>query len=533
MVESLPRRFGKYVLQRRLGVGGMAETFVARRDDAVEQLVCVKRVLPAFNTDKDFIAQFVREARVAAKLRHSNIVGILDFGAVGSEHYMALELVDGVDMRGLLQMEKGERLDPELTALIGIQMAYALEYAHAAEVVHRDVTPSNILLSTHGEVKLADFGVAKALSGQSVATATGFIKGKVPYMAPEQMRGADIDGRVDLFSLGVTLFEALSGRRPFVGKHDVEVMMKVLEADRPKLAELVPDLPEGLADVVETLLAPKPEDRYADGGEVVDALAEFLGNEEEARDRLAEKVRAAYGVDTGGELATHDTEMAVQLPRVIDPPEAPMTAPETAPVEAVTAVPTMNEPARRPVAAWIAGALVLLAVFGGGLGVALSGDDEVAVNEPPITDSPATMATMEATMEPTATMETMATMESTSMDDLPLGVLPPTETEMNADPPEMVASAMSAMTRMTEMVASMEPEEEEESMRARGRGTVRVAVVPWGRVFYRGMSWTAPHELTLSVGTHTIGVGRERPTTTRMVMIEANKYQRITVDLDE
>lgn len=488
----------------------MAETFVARRDDAVEQLVCVKRVLPAFNTDKDFVTQFVREARVAAKLRHSNIVGILDFGEVDTEHYMALELVDGVDMRGLLQMEKGERLGPELAAMIAIQIAYALEYAHASEggIVHRDVTPSNILLSTHGEVKLADFGVAKALTGTSVATATGFIKGKVPYMAPEQMRGADIDGRVDLFSLGVTLFEALSGRRPFVGKHDVEVMMKVLEGDRPTLAEIAPDVPAGLADVVERLLAPKPEDRFADAGEVVDALAPFVGNEEQARDRLAEKVRAAYGSDITGDMATRDTEMAVQLPRVVDPPEQAVVAAETA-----ATVEAVREPSRR-LLPWAVGAVVLALV--GGLGAFALQRDAVPIEQPEQPE-PVAASTMQAAVQET-------------MDELPRGELPPVETEME---PATTTSTMVAMdsAEMDSAMAAMDMDSEMD--RGRRRGQVRVAVTPWGQVFYGGMSWRAPHTLSLPVGRHRIGVGRESASVYRNVQIEANELQRITINLDE
>lgn len=519
MADPLPRRFGKYVLQRRLGVGGMAETFVARRDDSVEQLVCVKRVLPAFNTDKDFIKQFVREARVAAKLRHSNIVGILDFGEVESEHYMALELVDGVDMRGLLHMEPDQQLDPELAVLIAIQIAYALEHAHASEggIVHRDVTPSNILLSTHGEVKLADFGVAKALTGTSVATATGFIKGKVPYMAPEQMRGADIDGRVDLFSLGVTLFEALSGRRPFVGKHDVEVMMKVLESDRPALKDVAPALPEGLADVVEKLLAAKPEERFDEAGELVDALAPFVGNEEQARDRLAAKVVAAYGADTGEELATQDTELALQLPQQVADPEVPKTAPDTAPVEMVTAA---SEPLSRRRTPWIAAGAVVVALVAGVGAFALQSDDPV---EPPLVNTDAVDVNTEMSSE----------MSVPTMETLPVGQLPPEDlpTEMTSTMTTMTESTMTeSMTESTRVESEMESEME--SMR-RGTGMVRIRISPWGYIWHRGMRQRAPRTYTLPVGRHRFGIGQESVVQNRTVQIEANKTQQILVNLDE
>ncbi|HJL39602.1 MAG TPA: serine/threonine-protein kinase, partial [Polyangiaceae bacterium LLY-WYZ-15_(1-7)] len=310
MVEALPRQFGSYVLERRLGVGGMAETFVARRAayDGVEQRVCLKRVLPAFNQDPTFVRQFQREAKLAGRLRHSHVVGVLDFGEHQGEQYMALELVDGVDLRALLASSEDGRLPPALAALIALDLAYALEYAHEQGVVHRDVTPSNVLLSQRGEVKLADFGVAKALTGATIATASGFVKGKVPYMAPEQMRGTDVDGRADVFSLGVTLFEMLAGRRPFVGQHDVEVMMKILEGERATLREVAPDVPEALAAAVEGCLHTDREQRWDDAGALIDALTPTLGSPK-ARDTLAERVRQAHAVPAEP-LGTRDTELA-------------------------------------------------------------------------------------------------------------------------------------------------------------------------------------------------------------------------------
>ena len=215
------REFGPYYLVRRLGVGGMAETFEATRIGAedFEQRVCLKRVLPAFSDDEAFVSRFRREAKLAAQLRHTNVVGVVDFGTVEGVHYMALELVDGIDLRSLLTSSPGEKLAPETTALIGLDLAYALEHAHAT-LVHRDVSPSNILLSRSGEAKLADFGIAKSMDGAS-ATASRSAQGKVPYMSPEHIRGEPVDGRTDLFSLGVVLFEALAGARPFDGAHDV------------------------------------------------------------------------------------------------------------------------------------------------------------------------------------------------------------------------------------------------------------------------------------------------------------------------
>ena len=212
-MASEPRQFGPYRLVRRLGVGGMAETFEATRTRAegFEQRVCLKRVLPAFSDDEEFVSRFQREAKLAAGLRHTNIVGVIDAGSIDGAHYMALELVDGVDLRSLLKSSPEQRLSPEVVALIAIDLGYALEHAHGA-LVHRDISPSNILLSRSGDAKLADFGIAKALDGAHVTASRG-AQGKIPYMAPERMRGESVDGRADLFSLGVVMYEALSGVR--------------------------------------------------------------------------------------------------------------------------------------------------------------------------------------------------------------------------------------------------------------------------------------------------------------------------------
>ncbi|MGB9340109.1 MAG: serine/threonine-protein kinase, partial [Polyangiales bacterium] len=153
-----PRDFGPYHLLRRLGVGGMAEAFEAMRagDGGFEQRVCLKRVLPAFSEDAEFVSRFQREAKLAAQLRHTNIVGVIDVGEVDGVHYMTLELVDGVDLRSLLNSSPGGKLAWETVALIGLDLAFALQHAHGT-LVHRDISPSNILLSRSGEAKLADF----------------------------------------------------------------------------------------------------------------------------------------------------------------------------------------------------------------------------------------------------------------------------------------------------------------------------------------------------------------------------------------
>ncbi len=271
---------GRYRVIRRLGVGGMAETFVAEREGpgGFVQRVCLKRILPAFANDAEFVRLFLQEARLAARLRHNNIVGVLDFGREESGYFLALELIEGADLRKLLRTLPEHRLPIPVAVLIAGDVALALEYAHALGgegIVHRDISPSNILLSQAGEVKLGDFGIAKAMQGAG-ATATNSLKGKIPYMAPEQMRMTDIDGRSDLFALGVVLYEMLAGRRPFDGGTDVQTMTRIMQGEREPIRRQRPDVPPPLARIVDRLLHPDRDRRYRDAGELLDALSPLL-----------------------------------------------------------------------------------------------------------------------------------------------------------------------------------------------------------------------------------------------------------------
>ncbi|MGB8331301.1 MAG: serine/threonine-protein kinase [Polyangiales bacterium] len=262
--------FGPYTLVQRLGVGGMAETFEAIRHgrSGFSQRVCLKLVRPALRDNVDSIELFEREARLAAKLHHSNIVSVIDFGEIEGTLYMALELVEGADLQVLL--DQRNRLCPEHVALIGHDLAAALEHAHnpsaehgegqldANGVIHRDISPSNVLVGRHGEVKLTDFGLANvAASGSRQSD----VRGKFPYMAPERLRADPLDGRADLFSLGVVLFEALAGRRPYDGGHDPATIMLIMAGEHPPLSELAPGTPAELCRIVESLIEPEREKR--------------------------------------------------------------------------------------------------------------------------------------------------------------------------------------------------------------------------------------------------------------------------------
>jgi len=281
-VVDVGSQFGPYELVRRLGVGGTAETFEAIRRGAggFTQRVCLKVVLAFYRDDDAFKRLFQREAMLAAKLRHRNIVGVIDFGEVGGRSYLALELVDGIDLRTLLDTHEQQRLDPDLVVLLGLELAAALVHAHSPPsgagfdgLVHRDISPSNVLISRHGEVLLTDFGVAKANEEQRRKSSAA--KGKFPYMSPEQLRAEPVDGRSDLFALGVVLFEALSGIRPFEGPNDPTTIMRILNGDHADLAEWVPEAPPKLCEVIEQLIRTDPDERLQTAAQLIEALDEL------------------------------------------------------------------------------------------------------------------------------------------------------------------------------------------------------------------------------------------------------------------
>jgi serine/threonine protein kinase len=278
------REFGPYTIVRRLGVGGMAETFEAVRHGSEDfsQRVCLKLALPFLHEDQAFVRLFQREARLAAKLRHGNIVGVLDYGNIEGTPYMALELVDGADLMHLLERERS--LSADHVALLAIELAKGLSHAHhppssiglddsstdLSGIVHRDLSPSNVMLSRQGEVLLTDFGVAKAMSGASQHQSA--VKGKVPYMSPEQLRNDSLDGRSDLFSLGVVLYESLSGSRPYDGGNDPATIMRILQGDRTSIRKLVYDAPTELCEVIDGLLETDRENRPSSAAELLTAL---------------------------------------------------------------------------------------------------------------------------------------------------------------------------------------------------------------------------------------------------------------------
>jgi tetratricopeptide (TPR) repeat protein len=290
-------RFGPYEIVRRLGVGGMAEAFAAIRHDGADEEVCLKRILPAYADNEDFRKMFASEASIARRVRHPNIVELRDYGEIEGTYYIAFELVDGVDLRRLLRAleSAGERLDPVLAIYVAREIARALDAVHTVEdedaplgLVHRDVSPGNVLLSSAGHVKLADFGVAKAMN--SSGTVSGIVKGKPSYMPIEQLE-LDADARSDLFALGVVAYEMVAGRRPFDGGSDLQTMRNVMEGSFVPLADAAPDAPRAFAALVDRLLARERDARIQTAAEVVAELEPLVTDAREPLGALVGRFR--------------------------------------------------------------------------------------------------------------------------------------------------------------------------------------------------------------------------------------------------
>ncbi len=281
MGETYPRTYADYVLLERLGSGGMSEVDLARKvvdDRSFVRFAVIKRIKADRSADESFVRMFKDEARITAELHHEKIGTVYDFGRVGDEYYLALEYVAGVDVRHLIQTlrDRGQRVPVKVALRIVADVLDALEYAHNKKdtfgrrmgIVHRDVNPRNIMISIRGEVKLIDFGVAKA-TDRLERTRTDHVKGKFSYMAPEQITGQTIDHRADLYAVGLTLHELLSGSSPFFGLNQVQVLHRMMTGRPPALPN-IPEVADSrlLAALHDRSLASSPGDRYASAAEM-------------------------------------------------------------------------------------------------------------------------------------------------------------------------------------------------------------------------------------------------------------------------
>ena len=286
---EFPIPFGRYTLVERIALGGMAEVFLATApgEHGFQKKVVIKRLLPHLLGDESYKAMFIDEAKLTARLVHPKIAQTFELGRAKDALFITMEFVDGVDVLALLRefAARKRRVEPQLAAWIAHEVLDALDYAHnlAGEdgkplgIVHRDISPSNVLLSVRGDVKLIDFGIARAIHpDREHKSKTGTLKGKYGYMSPEQVIELPLDGRSDVFSVGVVLAELLTGRRLFAAPNELDVLLMVRDAKLTRFEKHGGDIPPGLANIVRKALKKPIDERYASAAAFRDAIAEWL-----------------------------------------------------------------------------------------------------------------------------------------------------------------------------------------------------------------------------------------------------------------
>jgi serine/threonine-protein kinase len=324
------QRFGNYIIGDRLAAGGMAELYRTRSiERRFEKPLALKRMLPHLAQNPPFVEMFIDEARISTQLSHPNIVEVYDFEATDRGLCLVMELVDGPDLLAVLKRcaKEGTQLPPELAVYIACHVLEALDYAHSVAsngrllgVVHRDVSPSNILLTRRGHVKLADFGIARATERQH-ETAAGTLKGKYGYMSPEQVLGLDLDGRSDVFSLAIVLAETLMSRRLFAAPSDLDLLLMVRRADLSRLDKYGADIPPALMTVLRKALSHDRADRYPTAGALRDALADWLSavGRRTGAGQLAAFIHELE--QQGGDLCTWRVSTGGETPTTMSGPE--------------------------------------------------------------------------------------------------------------------------------------------------------------------------------------------------------------------
>jgi TonB family protein len=417
-------KFGQYVLNEKIATGGMAEVWKARMRgvEGFQKTVAIKKILPHLSDNQDFIEMFVDEAKLAAQLNHNNIIHIYDLGKIQSSYYIAMEYIDGFDLKAILRraQERDHPMTVELALFIATKLASALDYAHRKKdfeekemgLVHRDVSPQNVLVSQEGDIKLCDFGIAKAASKAS-HTQAGALKGKLQYMSPEQAWGRHIDRRSDIFALATVLFEMLTSRKLFTGDNELSILEQVREArvQPPSLynEEVTPDIDK----IVLKALQKDPANRYQTAGEMARDLDAVLYNFRPTptsadlaiyMHRLSspEPVHeepAAVDVPPPptiiAPIASLPTAKPIPVPVAAPPAAAPVAAPAAAHTPEFGAYGDIPEPIKRKSATGLIAAIVAIVLIGGGAAYFMT-------RKPAATAAPAATNTVAAASTTTA-----------------------------------------------------------------------------------------------------------------------------------
>ena len=286
-----PFLYGKYVILDRIAVGGMAEVFRAQTFGVhgFQRFLVIKRILPHLSKDEEFVDMFIDEAKIAVGLTHANICQVTDLGKIDDNYFIAMEYVNGKDLRAILKKCYASKspLGIEQSIFIASEICKGLEYAHRREdpltgqqlsVIHRDISPQNVMISYHGEVKIVDFGIAKT-EFKIHRTQAGVLKGKFAYMSPEQSMGQELNVQTDIFSAGIILYEMLANKRLFLGGTDFETLENIKRCEVPSLREINPKVSKELEELVQKSLAKDQSERFQSAGQLQNALSKILYTE--------------------------------------------------------------------------------------------------------------------------------------------------------------------------------------------------------------------------------------------------------------
>jgi len=378
--------FGQYVLEKHIATGGMAQVYKARMLglEGFQKTVAIKRILPHLTNNEEFVNMFVDEAKLAAQLSHPNIIHIYDLGKIERSHFIAMEYIEGRDLRSLLDQcrERNVQMPVPLAIYIANLLAGALDYAHKKRdfdnrdlgLVHRDVSPQNVLISSAGEIKLCDFGIAKAASKAS-HTRAGALKGKLQYMSPEQAWGKDIDHRSDVFSLGLVLYEMLTAHKVFAGDSELSILEQVRSPEVETPSSLVPAIPDEVDRIVLKTLSPERTERYQSALDLQHEFETVLKGYGWEPDTAA-LVGFIGELESGVEITDYPAAKAALVAATAPPVEPPADTLKPAPVESVEppmVVENLSGPEYDDTASkggagkwlWIAIAAVVLMLFTG------------------------------------------------------------------------------------------------------------------------------------------------------------------------
>lgn len=358
--------FGRYYLVDQIATGGMAEIFKAKTfgHGGFENVVVIKKILSHISENPQFVRMFMDEARITARLQHANIIRIYDFGKFDKNYFITMECVEGKDVKMVLRKlaERRKLIPREFAVYIAMEAAKGLDYAHkhetnkgtALKIVHRDVSPSNILVSYNGEIKVADFGIVQA-ENLAEDTDHGMLKGKFEYMSPEQASGRDLDRRSDIFSLGIILWEMLTGRRLFKTDSEIKTLEKIKSGDFEPPSSVNHTVPARLDEIVMRALAVNPDDRYADARDLHADLLDFLypSPPDVTQQSLSHFMRDLFAEEVREERQRMEegTQQALSLHESADSLDLESDTPEPSPTRSQTGLTPPPAPQTQPVVA--------------------------------------------------------------------------------------------------------------------------------------------------------------------------------------